>query len=90
MLFKVNNIIENCNSIKIQIEDVHNDSYQNEDSLTNINTYIFINEFEETGLLENKLNDNIIELSESDYKLDIIDKFDEFNLSSSDSETNDI
>jgi hypothetical protein len=84
---KVNNIIENCNSVKIEIEKMQNNSYQNEDNLTNENTYIFINEFEETELLEGKLNNNITELNEIDYK---IDGFDEFNLLNSDSEKDNI
>ncbi|GES73169.1 hypothetical protein GLOIN_2v1886648 [Rhizophagus clarus] len=100
ILFKVNNIIENCNSIKIQIENMQNNFYQDENNLTNENTYIFINESEEIELLEGKLsNNNITELDEDNenetnikqkYKSNIIDKFDEFNLSSSDSEVNDI
>ena len=77
MFFKVSDTIENCNSVKIEIEKMQNNSYQNEDNLTNENTYIFINEFEETELLKGKLNNNITELNEINYE---IDGFDEFNL----------
>jgi len=84
MFFKVSDTIENCNSVKIEIEKMQNNSYQNEDNLTNENTYIFINEFEETELLKGKLNNNITELNEINYE---IDGFDEFNLPNSDSDS---
>ena len=44
MLFKVSSIIENCNSVKNQTENMQYNFHQSEDKLTSENTYIFIND----------------------------------------------
>ncbi|CAB5372155.1 unnamed protein product [Rhizophagus irregularis] len=70
ILFKVNNIIEDCNSVinQINVQSNPTNPYQSEDKLLNEDIYLFTNEFEEVELLQGEL-DNITEL-------DIIDKID--------------
>ena len=71
---------------------MQDNSYQNENILTSEETFLFINELEETELLKGNLNnETIIDLDETNinqkYKLEIIDNSD---LSDSDDGTNDI
>lgn len=67
ILFKVNNIIEDCNSVinQINVQSNPTNPYQSEDE----DIYLFTNEFEEVELLQGELDNSITEL-------DIIDKID--------------
>ena len=92
MLFKVSSIIENCNSVKNQTENMQFNFHQSEDKLTSENTYIFINDFEETELLKGRLDNNITELLDKtniiqEYELDVINNDNEFDLLSNDSDS---
>lgn len=71
ILFKVNNISEDCNSVinQINVQANPTNPYQSEDKLLNEDIYLFTNEFEEVELLQGELDNNITEL-------DIIDKID--------------
>lgn len=95
ILFKVNNIIEDCSSIISQINVQANPTnpHQSEDKLLNEDIYLFTNEFEEVELLKGELDNNITELDIIDnidnvqeYESDIIDEI----YLSSDNEITDI
>ena len=97
ILFKMNNIIEDCSSIisQINVQTNPTNPYQSEDKLLNEDIYLFTNEFEEVELLKGELDNNITELdiinndnidNVQEYESDIIDEI----YLSSDNEATDI